>query len=177
MEFYTDQIQLARSVIDDVFSQFTPHTKLLVFGLGHDSKMWYHGNHGNTFFVEHDPVYIGLNKDHIPSDHIVQYEYKTTVESCTRLLDNDIRAFTIPEKLVALGPFDIIIIDGPTGHGQRTPGRLIPCYWSTLLSRPGTTIYVDDAIRSVEDFCIQKYFQGKTQTLFPERDKCVKIVF
>ena len=41
MEFYNSHIQLDKNVIDDVFSKFKPDTKLLIFGLGYDSKMWY----------------------------------------------------------------------------------------------------------------------------------------
>lgn len=43
MNFYNSNIQLDKKVINDVFSNITPDTKMLVFGLGYDSKMWYEG--------------------------------------------------------------------------------------------------------------------------------------
>ena len=44
MGFYNKKIQTSKKVIEDIFSNFTSNTKMLVFGLGYDSKMWYNGN-------------------------------------------------------------------------------------------------------------------------------------
>jgi len=44
MEFYNKNILISKKVIEDVFTNFTSNTKMLVFGLGYDSKMWYNGN-------------------------------------------------------------------------------------------------------------------------------------
>ena len=79
------------------------------------------------------------------------------------------------EKLKNLAPFDIIIVDGPEGYSNEKPGRLIPCYWSTLLSKKGTIIYIDDANRKLENYCINKFFTDKEKQIFNERDKCTKI--
>lgn len=66
-------------------------------------------------------------------------------------------------------PFDIIIIDGPEGYSSEKPGRLLPCYWSTILSKPGTVIYVDDANRTLEAYCIETYFKSyKRRNLIKE---------
>lgn len=51
MEYYNSNIQLDKDVITDVFTEIKPNTKMLVFGLGYDSKMWYKGNHSNTFLL------------------------------------------------------------------------------------------------------------------------------
>ena len=72
-------------------------------------------------------------------------------------------------------PFDIIIVDGPEGYSLEKPGRLIPCYWTTMLSKPGTIVYVDDANRELETFCIKKYFKDYPKKIFNKRNKCVKI--
>ena len=176
MEFYNSNIQLDKKVIDDVFSNFKKDTKLLVFGLGYDSKMWYEGNNKNTYFVENKKEYIDLNKNDIPVDNIIKYEYDTLVETSFNLTDNDINKYELDNKLKKLAPFDIIIIDGPEGYRNDRPGRLIPCYWSTLLSKKGTIIYIDDANRNLENYCINKYFSNKETTYFIERDKCAKII-
>jgi len=175
MEYYNTNIQLDRDVIDDIFREITTNRKMLVFGLGYDSKMWYEGNNKNTFFVENKDEYIHLNMNVIPSKNIIHYDYKTTCSSSIVLTDNEICSFIIPEKLINEAPFDIILIDGPEGFSEETPGRLLPCYWSTKLSKSGSIIYIDDANRSLENFCIEKYFKDFPKKEFIKRDKCVKI--
>lgn len=180
---YDSRIQIDKNVIDDVFQVFHVFRKLnkapkmLVFGLGYDSKLWYHGNNGNTFFIEDNDEYISLGKKSIPSDHIFKYNYDTTCRTSMRLTDSQIREFKIPTEIARLTPFDIIIIDGPAGWRQDAPGRLIPIYWSTLLSKPGTIIYVDDSDRNLEKYCIEKFLGKKIQIKFQERNGCTKIIF
>jgi hypothetical protein len=177
MEFYNSQIQMDKKVIDEIFSNFTKDTKMLVFGLGYDSKMWYEGNNKNTYFVENKQEYIDLNTNDIPLDNIIQYDYDTLVATSFNLTDNDIGKYTVNSKLLNLAPFDIIIIDGPQGYSEQMPGRLIPCYWSTLLSKKNTLIFIDDANRRLESYCINKYFSDKEKKYFIERDGCVKITY
>jgi lipopolysaccharide biosynthesis glycosyltransferase len=174
-KYYNSKIQIDKDVIYDVFSNFRNHTKMLVFGLGYDSRMWYEGNNKNTYFVENKREYIELNKNDIPFNNIIQYEYNTLVETSEKLTDNEIVKYKLNDKLKKLAPFDIIIIDGPEGYDNKKPGRLIPCYWSTLLSKTGTIIYIDDANRKLENYCINKYFSNKKKTEFIKREKCVKI--
>jgi len=176
MEFYNSKIQLDKRVIHDVFSNFKTNTKLLVFGLGYDSKMWYEGNNRNTYFVENKQEYIDLNKNDIPMDNIIKYNYDTLLEKSLNLTDNEIMKYEVNNKLKSLAPFDIIIVDGPEGYCNTTPGRLIPCYWSTLLSKKGTIIYIDDATRKLENYCINKFFSNKEKEYFTERLGCVKII-
>jgi len=175
MEYYNDKIQLHKEVIDDIFSEIKTGAKILVFGLGYDSRMWYEGNDRNTFFVENKPEYIDMNINLIPDSNIVKYDYNTTCLSSFNLTDREIQDFKIPEKLAKEAPFDIIIVDGPEGYSPAKPGRLIPCYWSTLLSKKGTIIYIDDAARHLESFCIEKFFGNFYKKQFETRDKCVKI--
>ena len=176
MEYYNNNIQLHKKVIDDIFSNIQPNTRMLVFGLGYDSKMWYEGNNRNTFFIENNDKYITLNSD-IPSDHIFKYNYQTTCNTCMQLTSKEIESFVIPEEISNLAPFDIILIDGPEGWTPDKPGRFIPCYWAaSFLSKSGTLIYIDDSNREVETFCIQKFFHEKYKYIFLERGKCTKII-
>ena len=175
--FYTNKIQLSKKVINDVFSNFTSNTKMLVFGLGYDSKMWYNGNR-NTYFIENKDAYIKLNENDIPKDNIIKYEYKNiNVKKSLKMSDNDIREYNVPEKINQLGPFDIIIIDGPKGWSGEKPGRLIPYYWTTHLSKKGTIIYGDDSSRPLESYCINKFFKDKEKFIFKERLGCTKIIY
>ena len=176
MEYYNSNIQLDKDVIDDVFTEIRQgDKKMLVFGLGYDSKMWYEGNHLHTYFVEHNDKYIELNANDIPANNIIKYTYKTSCNTSMQLTNHAISKFTIPDKIKKEAPFDIIIIDGPEGYGALTPGRLLPCYWSTQLSKPGTVIYIDDANRKLESWCIEKYYKQYEKKIFNKRDKCVKI--
>ena len=177
MEHYTNKIQLDMKVIKDIFQNITPDTKMLVFGLGYDSKMWYAGTNKNTFFVENKEEYINLNKNDIDADHIIKYDYTTTCASSPRLSDEDIQKFEMPAKLKELGPFDIILIDGPEGYSPTKPGRLLPCYWSTQLAKLGTIIYVDDSVRPLETYCVKKFFDKQIKKVFSERNQCTKIFF
>ena len=170
MDYYNTNIQLDKEVIEDIFAQFTPTTKMLVFGLGYDSKMWYMGNK-HTFFIENNNDYIQLNKD-IPRDHVVKYDYKTTCTTSFQLSEDEIQTFSLPEKIKREGPFDIIIIDGPNGYSPKTPGRLIPCFWSTALTKPGSIVYIDDVDRPLEKYCIQKYFAPYTKQNIGKRHTC-----
>jgi hypothetical protein len=87
-----------------------------------------------------------------------------------------INKYIIPKNIKNSGSFDIIIIDGPNGYAARKPGRLIPYYWTTLLSKKGTIIYGDDASRPLENYCINKFFKDKEKIFFKERLGCMKIV-
>jgi hypothetical protein len=175
MQYYRKEIQIHKNVIDDVFSNFKPDTKMLVFGLGYDSKMWYEGNK-NTWFVENKDSYIKLNEKDIPAKNIIKYDYVGITRGTSfELTDEQIEKFVCPPALLKEGPFDIIIIDGPEGFSDDRPGRLIPSYWSSkFLSKPGTIIYVDDSGRKLETYCVKKYFKHIVN-VFPERNKCTKI--
>jgi len=56
--YFNNNIQIHKNVIQDVFANITSTTKMLVFGLGYDSKMWYEGNNKNTYFIENKDEYI-----------------------------------------------------------------------------------------------------------------------
>jgi hypothetical protein len=94
-----------------------------------------------------------------------------------KMSDNDIKKYIIPEKIKKLGPFDIIIIDGPEGWNENKPGRLISYYWASQLSKKGTIIYGDDSSRKLENYCINKFFKNKEKILFTERFGCTKIIY
>lgn len=178
MKFYNSNIQLSKEVIEDVFSNIKQDTKMLVFGLGFDSKMWFEATNKNTYFVENKDEYIRLNEKSIPSEYIIKYDFETKCNTCMKLSDREISNFKLPQKLLNLAPFDIILIDGPEGYYPTAPGRLIPCFWSQFLSKPGTTIiYVDDSQRPIEDFCIKKFFPNKKKYELTKRFKTTKIYF
>ena len=79
--------------------------------------------------------------------------------------DATINKFIIPQKLVKLGPFDLIIIDGLSGFNPDKPGRLILYYWVSKLSKKGTIIYRDDFDRKLEKYCVNN-FKDKDKQIF-----------
>ena len=171
MEFYNKKIQLHIDVVKDILSNIRPRYKMLVFGLGYDSNMWHNANsEGLTVFVEEHTKWIDLNKN-IPRENVVQYKYPFKMTEKPLNLE----PYEPPQSIFDRGPYDIIIIDGPGGHNNKCPGRLIAYYWSTLVSKPGTLVYMDDAKRPLEKYCINRFYNLKDKFMFQERKGCVRI--
>ena len=177
-KYYDPRIQTNKEIISDIAKEiYGKNKKMLVFGLGYDSRLWYNLTNKNTFFVEDNKEYIEMNKD-ISDDKIIQYGYEgITVESSFNISEKEINSFIIPKKIIENAPYDIIYIDGPCGYKQDTPGRLLPIFWAkTFLSKPGSFIYIDDCKRPLEAMCIDKYFKNYTKSMIDLRDGCIKIV-
>ncbi len=162
-KYYKNEIQLTKSVINDILDNIIDkNKKVLVFGLGYDSLMWYKANgEKDIWFVESNDSYIKLNKDINPK-YIIKYEYKHVSVKRSFVMKNSlIKSLAIPDELIKNGPYDLILIDGPWGGKSIAPGRLLPVYWSTnLLSKPETIIYLDDTNRELETFLIDKYLKN-----------------
>jgi hypothetical protein len=175
--YYNAKIQTTRVVIDEIATNSYPDKKMLVFGLGYDSNLWYNLTGKNTYFVEDNQAYIDLNKS-IESSHILHHVYKgITVPSSFKLSDSAIEAFPMPSELARLAPFDLIYIDGPTGWNPNCPGRLLPMYWSkNFLSKEGTLVYIDDCKRPLETYCIDKFFKENVKEFFDVGQGCMKII-
>lgn len=190
--FYTASIQLEKAVITDLHqlinrlrSERGEHgdpVTMLVFGLGHDSRMWHEATGHHTYFVEHDRSWIARYTDMIPVDRIAHYEYPTTVRRTMEewsSIEEGLSAFSLPSMIGHHAPYDIILIDGPTGYNGDCPGRVLPCFWSSRpgLARTGTRVYIDDARRSLEKRCIETFFVRRGHSLelfFEKRDGCAK---
>jgi hypothetical protein len=177
-KYYHPRIQTDKAIINDIANEvYGKNKKMLVFGLGYDSNLWYNLTNKNIFFIEHNDNYIKINKD-IDKNNIVKYDYTgITVNTSLNMTDEKIRSFIIPEEIIKNAPYDIIYIDGPTGHLPDMPGRLLPIFWTkTFLSKPGSLVYIDDCKRSLESECINMYFKDFKKTMFNVRDGCMKII-
>jgi hypothetical protein len=163
VKYYTPKILLGRDVVLDILNEIvSKNKKILVFGLGYDSKIWYHANEKkNIWFVESNESYIKLN-DFIDPTYIIRYKYENiTLKKSFSLSTVDIEKYKLPENILQNAPYDLILVDGPTGFNDNTPGRLLPIYWSSkYLSKENTIIYVDDAERNLEKYCINKFLNG-----------------
>jgi hypothetical protein len=180
-KYYNKNILIHMSVIKDIVSICNSgNIKMLVFGLGYDSELWFNLTGGDTYFVEDNDVYISLNKT-IPNDHIIKYKYNTTVRTSFNLSDEQLDKFEFPPALkeqVDKSNFDVIIIDGPNGHMDHTPGRILPIYWAKkyLLEKNKTMLFIDDANRKLESFAINKYFGDYNKIIFNDESGCIKII-
>ena len=174
------RIQLDIKVINDIVHEVRnkPNLKMLVFGLGYDSKLWFKELGKNVYFVEHDKKYVNLNNT-IPQKNIIEYGYRNinVYDSLKRVQNTSyIESYKMPTELAKVGPFDIILIDGPLGYSSNTPGRLLPMYWAKhRLSKADTLIYVDDIKRPLESKCYDAYFSQLSTEIFQERGGCAKI--
>jgi len=164
---------IIRSVIADVTNKIRP--KMLVFGLAYDSELWSSLTYLNTYFVEDNPDYIDVTP--VSSTHLLLYDYgDITVERSYSITDTELQAWPLPEGLLKKGPFDIILIQGPPSYNKACPGRLLPIYWSSnLLSKPGTVVYVDDSRRSLEAYCIDRFFHDNIKTAIAAEGGCMRI--
>jgi hypothetical protein len=173
--WYRDDIQIHTNVIGDILDECEgKNVRMLVFGLGNDSNLWHNVTNKNTTFVEDDIHYINTNTD----KNVIHYKYSniTVCKSYTMTIE-DIHKYPIPEELLNLAPFDIIIIDGPRGYKEDHPGRLLPIYWSKYyLSKTGTIIYVDDSKRELESKCIERFLSDNRVKHFPQRGGCDKFI-
>lgn len=179
-KYYNKNIQIDKNVINDILIN-SQNKKMLVFGLGYDTPLWYNATNKNTYFIEHNEEYIKLNSD-INKNNIIFYPYNDiSVKKSIHLLNNNtsdsfLNKIDIPNELLELAPFDIIIVDGPTGFNDNCPGRMIPLYWTKkYLSNKNTIIYVDDCNRLLEKKCINHFFVNNKKYYFKERNGCMKI--
>jgi hypothetical protein len=176
-------ILLNKDLVLDICNNIGNNKKMLVFGLGFESKMWYEKNGKNTYFVEDKDEKINKFEGEIPAENIIKYEYKTCCETCGLLKSKQIKEFKLPEELLSLTPFDVIVIDGPENYHSRRyikkyakkPGRLIPCYWSSLLNKSGSIVYVNHSELVLEDYFIKRFFNDNVKEEFIGVHKCTKI--
>ena len=176
-KLYNDNIQTSQLVINDIFKNiYNSNKKMLIFGLGFDSQLWYSLANKNVYFIEDNKKYIELNKE-ISSDNIIEYNYNDiNVRKSFNLTEEEIEKYPIPKNLIDLAPFDIIYIDGPEGCTKNSKGRLLPYYWSKkYLSKKGTIIYCDDCARLLESFCIHKFFYNNIKKQISPNIPCTKI--
>jgi hypothetical protein len=167
-KYYNKDIQLNIKAILDITKEISKmeNPKMLVFGLGYDSELWYNLTNKNTYFIEHDMDYI--NKTSVDKDHIIFHPYENmSVTKSFTMSDDDIAQQSFPKGLLELAPFDIIVIDGPTGWLPNKPGRLLSYFWTkNYLSHSDTIIYCDDTERPLETYCLNKYFKDYQKLVF-----------
>ena len=162
-KYYSPKILIGKPMIEDIVKTMIGNNKkVLIFGLGYDSNLYYFANNKkNIWFVETNDEYIKLCKE-IDKKCVIKHDFSNiTVKSSMTLSDEQIEKYPIPYILLKNAPYDIILVDAPVGSSDNAPGRLLPMYWTKeCLSHSGTIVYADDTERKLENYCIKKYFSN-----------------
>ena len=154
------QIQLGVEQIDLILKTIKGNSRcrLLVFGLGNDSLFWSILNReGVTIFLEDDQQWF--EKITKRTKHLTAFlvTYGTRRSDWKRLLESPSLLQMALPKDVEKAEWDVILVDGPAGWDDKTPGRMKSIYVASRLAKKSGDIFVHDCDREVEDvYC--KYF-------------------
>jgi hypothetical protein len=125
---------------------------LLVFGLGNDSAFWSGLNAGGrTVFIEDDPAWLekaGGNGRGLPEAY--QVEYRTQRSQWEAMLEEPPRLEMDWPPAVAAQRWEVILVDGPAGWNDRTPGRMKSIFAAPRLAAKAADILVHDCDRPLE---------------------------
>ncbi len=133
--------------------------RLLVFGLGRDSRFWRACNGPDTLFLEDSPRWTMRVLSRNPCLEVVNVEYGTSMHDAEEMLElEDELMRGIPEGLKH-SEWDAALVDGPKGFGDG-PGRMKSIFWASRLVVPGGHVLVHDCDRWVERTYADRYLGG-----------------
>ncbi|KAJ8772304.1 hypothetical protein K2173_027481 [Erythroxylum novogranatense] len=125
---------------------------------------------GITIFLEDDPEKISSIKEQFNSTRIYKVEHRIPSKEAYNLLKNArkstacaprsgiLQNSTCKLALKNLPPevyllkWDVIVVDGPSGHSLEAPGRMASIYTASMIARAGNTVdvVVHDTHRTIE---------------------------
>lgn len=145
---------------------------ILVFGLEHQylavASLLNAG--GTTFFLEDDPNKLWIANTNSKNIQVKEVRYKTSAKEAYKLLKHartnpgcapnsglhdmprcKLALTELPEEVYKLN-WDVVIVDGPSGEGSESPGRMAVIYTASVLARRGnmTNVMVHDVDRMIE---------------------------
>ncbi|KAF8660236.1 hypothetical protein HU200_057802 [Digitaria exilis] len=132
---------------------------LLVFGLGPESPLWLALNHGGrTVFLEENEFYVKYLEPLHPGLEAYDVSYTTKVRDFRDLLAaaraargkecRPVQNLLFSECRLAINdlpndlydvPWDMVLIDGPSGWNPNSPGRMPSIFTTAVLARSGAT--------------------------------------
>ena len=169
--------KVQRRVIGETILSKGPGCNMLVFGVGGDSIIWNTINEaGYTLFIEHDDRWTRKTREQIPGVNVITYQYNTRCEPEWPIHEQpainsaDLLQHAMPGEL-GERKWDVILIDGPTGFNNKCPGRMLPIFWSSLISDSSCDIFIDDYSRPIEFTYTNRFLFHKYSRyhLFPQR--------
>src|SRR5580698_9796876 len=123
-------IQMHANELFFIARTIKPPMNFLVFGMGSDSPFWSSLNRrGRTVFIEDQPEWFDKIKLQHPS------------------LDAYLRETA----------WDVVLVDGPAGYENGTPGRMKSIYEASRLVKPHGRIFLHDQEREVEREYADRY--------------------
>lgn len=152
-------IQLHENEIVAIMSAMHPPMTFLVFGLGNDSAFWAEMNRGGrTVFLEDDKKWF--DRVARKNSHLEAYliDYHTTLAEWKQLLDHAERLTLDMSEEVSATKWDAILVDGPAGFSEETPGRMKSIFAASRLIRAGGDVFIHDAEREVERAYCDRFF-------------------
>lgn len=169
LRFRHGPIQLSTEEVESIADAIAcrPGCRLLVFGTGYDTPLWVVLNRGGrSAFIEDDPEWIETASRICPNVEIHRVAYPTVLSQWPVLLENPERAFIELPAAVAAEPWDVILVDAPSGnpksfwaaHEREPPGRACSIAAARRLIRPGGDVFVHDCERPAEDAFARAYF-------------------
>jgi uncharacterized protein (TIGR01627 family) len=132
---------------------------LLVFGLGAESPLWLALNHGGrTVYLDENEFYVKYLEPRHPGLEAYDVSYTTKVRDFKDLLEaargtraaecRPVQNLLFSECRLAINdlpnelydvPWDIVLIDGPSGWNPNSPGRMPSIFTTAVLARSGAT--------------------------------------
>uniref|UniRef100_A0ACD5UWF4 Uncharacterized protein n=1 Tax=Avena sativa TaxID=4498 RepID=A0ACD5UWF4_AVESA len=132
---------------------------LLVFGLGAESPLWLALNHGGrTVYLDENEFYVKYLEPRHPGLEAYDVSYTTKVRDFKDLLESargsrakecrPVQNLLFSECRLAINdlpnelydvPWDIVLIDGPSGWNPNSPGRMPSIFTTAVLARSGAT--------------------------------------
>lgn len=136
-----------------------PLCRLLVFGLGHDSRYWVASNSGGTtVFLENDSTWAHKIAAEIGGSRIVDVRYSHRRSEWRSLLNTpELLHLGLPTDVRGVF-WDVILVDGPTGMLPEQHGRMQSIFAASQLVSPKGHVFVHDCDREVERIYCDRFF-------------------
>lgn len=126
--------------------------RLLIFGLGNDSRFWVALNKGGTtIFLEDNKSWFDKVTKRLPHLTAFQVTYGTRRADWKSLIEDPARLQMALPKEVQRNEWDVVLVDAPNGWSDQHPGRMKSIYAASRLIKRSGDIFVHDCDREVED--------------------------
>jgi hypothetical protein len=112
---------------------------------------------GRTVFIEDQEEWFKRIKQKTPILEAYLVDYGTKLEEGMQLINYPERlAIDLPPD-IRKTEWDVILVDGPAGFKDGTPGRMKSIYEASRLIKQGGNIFVHDAQREIESEYSDRY--------------------
>jgi len=155
-------IQMHTKELLKIIEAINPPINFLIFGLGNDSTFWFNTNKdGRTVFIENNKSWFKNVKSKFPEIEAYLADYKTERWEWKNLINHPENLdLDLPKDILKVS-WDVILVDGPGGYSDKTPGRMQSIYMASKLIKIGGDVFVHDTNRKVEKEYCDKFLLEK----------------